>query len=108
MVRSSSSMRARRSAMTSAAPRDRFATSAVICSGFAIAAAIGDDTYVVCHLAALAGVRPSLLEPLRYLRTNIEGTGVILERMRQLGLKRLVFASSSSVYGARPDHGTAF
>jgi UDP-glucuronate 4-epimerase len=58
----------------------------------------------VCHLAALAGVRPSLAEPLRYLRTNIEGTGVIIERMRELGLQRLAFASSSSVYGAK--HGT--
>jgi UDP-glucuronate 4-epimerase len=43
-----------------------------------------------------------LAEPLRYLETNIEGTGVIIERMRDLGLKRLVFASSSSVYGAKP------
>ena len=43
-------------------------------------------------------------EPLRYLRTNIEGTGVIIERMRALGLQRLVFASSSSVYGAKPRH----
>jgi UDP-glucuronate 4-epimerase len=59
----------------------------------------------VCHLAALAGVRPSLAEPLRYLRTNIEGTGVILERMRALGLRRLVFASSSSVYGIKPAGG---
>ena len=59
------------------------------------------DVDVVCHLAALAGVRPSLAEPLRYLRTNIEGTGVIIERMRALGLQRLVFASSSSVYGAQ-------
>ncbi|MEO8846556.1 MAG: NAD-dependent epimerase/dehydratase family protein, partial [Kofleriaceae bacterium] len=63
---------------------------------------ISDDVDVVCHLAALAGVRPSLAEPLRYLRTNIEGTGVIIERMRHLGLARLVFASSSSVYGAKP------
>src|SRR5213078_1489983 len=60
-----------------------------------------DTVDVVCHLAALAGVRPSLAEPLRYLRTNIEGTGVIVERMRAVGLQRLVFASSSSVYGAR-------
>ncbi|MDB4963492.1 MAG: NAD-dependent epimerase/dehydratase, partial [Myxococcales bacterium] len=47
-------------------------------------------------------VRPSLAQPLRYLETNIKGTGVIIERMRQLGLRRLVFASSSSVYGAKP------
>jgi UDP-glucuronate 4-epimerase len=72
-----------------------------ICDRDAIAAAITPDVDVVCHLAALAGVRPSLAEPLRYLRTNIEGTGVIIERMRALGLKRLAFASSSSVYGAK-------
>jgi UDP-glucuronate 4-epimerase len=72
-----------------------------ICDADAVAAAITAEVDVVCHLAALAGVRPSLAEPLRYLRTNIEGTGVIIERMRALGLKRLVFASSSSVYGAK-------
>jgi UDP-glucuronate 4-epimerase len=75
--------------------------TADICDAGAMAGAITGDVDVVCHLAALAGVRPSLAEPLRYLRTNIEGTGVIIERMRALGLKRLVFASSSSVYGVR-------
>jgi UDP-glucuronate 4-epimerase len=79
-----------------------------ICHRDAIASVITPDVDVVCHLAALAGVRPSLAEPLRYLRTNIEGTGVIAERMRALGLTRLVFASSSSVYGARPGATTAF
>lgn len=73
-----------------------------------MASAIGPDVDVVCHLAALAGVRPSLAQPLSYLKTNIEGTGVILERMRELGLRRLVFASSSSVYGARPGATAAF
>ena len=62
---------------------------------------------VVCHLAALAGVRPSLAQPLRYLQTNITGTGVIIERMRELGKQRLVFASSSSVYGAKPGTNVA-
>lgn len=73
-----------------------------ICDRDAVSRAITPETDVVCHLAALAGVRPSLAEPLRYLQTNIDGTGVISERMRELGLKRLVFASSSSVYGAKP------
>jgi UDP-glucuronate 4-epimerase len=72
-----------------------------ICDPAVVASAITDQVDVVCHLAALAGVRPSLAQPLRYLRTNIEGTGVIVERMRALGLRRLVFASSSSVYGAK-------
>jgi len=85
-----------------ALPADRFRMlTADICDADAMAAAIEADVDVVCHLAALAGVRPSLDQPLRYLRTNIEGTGVILERMRALGLRRLVFASSSSVYGVR-------
>jgi UDP-glucuronate 4-epimerase len=73
-----------------------------ICDRAAIAEVIDASVDVVCHLAALAGVRPSLEQPLRYLRTNIFGTGVILERMRALELRRLVFASSSSVYGAKP------
>ena len=85
-------------------PADRFQLiTADICDREAMARAIGADVDVVCHLAALAGVRPSLAEPLRYLRTNIEGTGVVIERMRELGLKRLVFASSSSVYGIRSE-----
>lgn len=89
-------------------PGDRFRLiEADICDREAMARAIGADVDVVCHLAALAGVRPSLAEPLRYLRTNLEGTGVILERMRALGLRRLVFASSSSVYGIKPDGAEA-
>ena len=79
-----------------------------ICDPGAVERAIGEGVDVVCHLAALAGVRPSLAQPLKYLRTNIEGTGVIVERMRTLGLRRLVFASSSSVYGARPETTNAF
>lgn len=87
----------------------RFSLAAAdICDRGAIASVINADTDVVCHLAALAGVRPSLAEPLRYLRTNIEGTGVIIERMRELGLARLVFASSSSVYGAKHGEVAAF
>jgi UDP-glucuronate 4-epimerase len=85
-------------------PGHRFALHEIdITDRDAIAQTIGPDVDVVCHLAALAGVRPSLAEPLRYIRTNVEGTGVIVEQMRTLGLKRLVFASSSSVYGAK--HG---
>jgi UDP-glucuronate 4-epimerase len=72
-----------------------------ICDPAAVAAVIDESVDVVCHLAALAGVRPSLAQPLRYLKTNIEGTGVIIERMRATARTRLVFASSSSVYGAK-------
>jgi UDP-glucuronate 4-epimerase len=83
-----------------------------ICDRASVADAIGPDVDVVCHLAALAGVRPSLADPMRYVRTNVEGTALIIERMRALGLQRLVFASSSSVYGAKsmtmPGGVTAF
>lgn len=79
-----------------------------LCDAGAVARAITERADVVCHLAALAGVRPSLAEPLRYWRTNIEGTGVVVERMRALGKQRLVFASSSSVYGKRPADSGAF
>lgn len=72
-----------------------------ICDPAVLERAIDKDVDVVCHLAALAGVRPSLAQPLRYVRTNVEGTALIVERMRALGLQRLVFASSSSVYGAK-------
>lgn len=54
----------------------------------------------VVHLGALAGVRPSLAQPKRYQRVNVEGTLNLLEACRAHGVSRFVFASSSSVYGA--------
>jgi UDP-glucuronate 4-epimerase len=57
----------------------------------------------VVHLGALAGVRPSLSQPLRYEHVNVRGTLILLEAMRRHGVTRLAFASSSSVYGARND-----
>jgi UDP-glucuronate 4-epimerase len=56
---------------------------------------------LVVHLAALAGVRPSLQDPPRYARVNVEGTTNLLEGCRVHDIKKLVFASSSSVYGSR-------
>ena len=53
----------------------------------------------VIHLAARAGVRPSLEKPMEYVKTNILGTVNILECMKDSGIKKLVIASSSSVYG---------
>lgn len=53
----------------------------------------------VVHIAARAGVRPSLENPLSYVQTNIYGTTVILEQMQKHNCKKLIFASSSSVYG---------
>jgi UDP-glucuronate 4-epimerase len=90
-------------------PADRFELRELdITDRDAIANTLTTDVDVVCHLAALAGVRPSLADPLRYLRANIEGTGVIVEQMRRIGLQRLVFASSSSVYGAKHGELAAF
>ncbi|MDX6577557.1 MAG: UDP-glucuronate 4-epimerase [Blastocatellia bacterium] len=51
------------------------------------------------HLAARAGVRPSLKEPRLYVETNINGTLNLLESARAHGVKQFVFGSSSSVYG---------
>ena len=53
----------------------------------------------VVHLAACAGVRPSIEAPLGYVKSNIYGTVNILECMKQFDVKKIVFASSSSVYG---------
>lgn len=66
---------------------------------------IDSSVDVVCHLAALAGVRPSLREPLRYIRTNLHGTTVLLEACRENGVDRMAFASSSSVYGSKAREG---
>ena len=54
----------------------------------------------VAHLAAQPGVRYSLLNPAAYLRNNIDAFGVVLEACRHAGVVHLVYASSSSVYGA--------
>jgi UDP-glucuronate 4-epimerase len=53
----------------------------------------------VIHLAARAGVRPSIDQPALYQRVNVEGTVNILEAARKNGVKKLTLASSSSVYG---------
>jgi len=53
----------------------------------------------VIHLAARAGVRPSLEEPALYQRVNVEGTVNLLEAARLNGVKKITLASSSSVYG---------
>lgn len=53
----------------------------------------------VIHLAARAGVRPSLEQPALYQRVNVEGTVNVLEAARRRGVRKLVIASSSSVYG---------
>lgn len=58
------------------------------------------DRYdVIVHLAARAGVRPSLREPFLYTETNVGGTLNLLECAREQGIEQFIFGSSSSVYG---------
>lgn len=62
-------------------------------------ARLPDDIDTVVHLAARAGVRPSIDDPQLYADVNLHGTVRMLEFMRQRGIRRLLFGSSSSVYG---------
>lgn len=61
---------------------------------------VDDAPDAVIHLAAMAGVRPSLLDPLHYEDVNVRATLLMLERLKTRPATRFVFASSSSVYGA--------
>jgi UDP-glucuronate 4-epimerase len=66
----------------------------------ALSQTVSDETFdCIVHLAARAGVRPSLTEPRLYVETNINGTMNLLELARAGGTKQFVFGSSSSVYG---------
>jgi len=53
----------------------------------------------VCHMAARAGVRPSIQDPFVYIHSNIRGTTMLMELSHKYNVKNFVFASSSSVYG---------
>jgi len=57
---------------------------------------------VVVHLAAKAGVRPSIEDPVGYADVNLNGTAVLLKAAQQYDVDRFIFASSSSVYGNNP------
>ncbi|MCE5187399.1 MAG: SDR family NAD(P)-dependent oxidoreductase [Planctomycetaceae bacterium] len=60
----------------------------------------GENTFdIIVHLAARAGVRPSIQDPVGYMDVNINGTVTMLEAARSHGIKKFIFASSSSVYG---------
>jgi len=61
--------------------------------------ALQDGFDVIVHLAARAGVRPSIEQPVLYQDVNINGTNVLLEAARKYKIPRFIFASSSSVYG---------
>jgi UDP-glucuronate 4-epimerase len=60
---------------------------------------VGDNADVIVHLAARAGVRPSIALPALYADVNITGTVTMLEAAKKNSIKKFVFASSSSVYG---------
>jgi UDP-glucuronate 4-epimerase len=62
----------------------------------------GISFYAIIHLAARAGVRPSLETPVLYYDVNVKGTLHLLEFARLAGIRRFIFASSSSVYGNNP------
>lgn len=68
---------------------------------FALTGAMRDHRIeAVFHLAALPGVRLSMQEPQRCMDINVQGTVSVLESARQTGIQKLIFASSSSVYGS--------
>jgi len=65
---------------------------------------MGDQPFdAVIHLAAKAGVRPSIEDPVGYQRANVIATQNLLEFAKEEGIKQFVFASSSSVYGVNPN-----
>ena len=72
--------------------RDRTALAEQFTSGFD----------VIFHLAAKAGVRPSIADPLAYQDVNVRGTHLLLEEARHHSVRTFIFASSSSVYGVNP------
>ncbi len=67
--------------------------------GDAMDKATGEDVRIIVHLAAMAGVRPSIAQPLLYADVNINGTMVLLELAKKHGIDKFIFSSSSSVYG---------
>jgi len=85
-----------------ASPRFRLVEGDIRDAG-ALEQALATGGEALVHLAARPGVRPSLEQPEVYARINVEGTISVLEGARRHGIRRVVFASSSSVYGRSPD-----
>ncbi|MHC4425374.1 MAG: GDP-mannose 4,6-dehydratase [Planctomycetota bacterium] len=67
--------------------------------GAAMNKAIGEGVEVIVHLAAKAGVRASIAQPLLYADVNVNGTMVLLELAKERKVDKFIFGSSSSVYG---------
>ena len=68
-------------------------------SAFELRKILPEPVDVIVHLAAKAGVRPSIGNPLAYQRTNVLSTQMLLDFAKENNVKQFVFASSSSVYG---------
>jgi len=69
----------------------------------ALRACLSGKYDVIVHLAAKAGVRPSIQDPISYQEVNVRGTQNLLELAREWSVQQFVFASSSSVYGVNPN-----
>jgi len=74
-------------------------TEADIRDSAAMDKAIADSIDIIVHLAAKAGVRPSIAQPVLYADVNVNGTLVLLEAARKHKVNKFIFGSSSSVYG---------
>ena len=80
-------------------PRFRMLEGDIRDADFVRRAFASTSPQVLIHLAARAGVRPSLADPAGYADVNVQGTTVLLEAAHSCGVRNVVFASSSSVYG---------
>ncbi|MBN9166513.1 MAG: hypothetical protein BGO98_24875 [Myxococcales bacterium 68-20] len=78
---------------------DRFSVEEGCVTNRELAARLSAGVTGVLHLAGLAGVRPSFVDPARYQDVNVEGTAVQLQAAQNAGCSLFLFASSSSVYG---------
>ncbi|MEJ2187131.1 MAG: GDP-mannose 4,6-dehydratase [Gemmatimonadota bacterium] len=87
--------------IAAASGNERFRLAELDCADATeLDAALRDEPFdVVVHLAAKAGVRPSIEDPVGYTRANLLATQAMLELARGKGIRRFVFGSSSSVYG---------
>ena len=65
-----------------------------------------EDCTTVFHLAALADIVPSIVDPTAYFRANIDGTGTVVEAARNAGVSKFVYAASSSCYGIPDSYPT--
>ena len=64
---------------------------------------LGRGFDVVLHFAALSLVDESVVQPVRYFRTNVGGTLNLLDAMREAAVRRLVFSSTAATYGGEPE-----